>query len=55
MNFILSDFNKHQKFLPLAFTRALADYRIGILTLKEKWELLPKSKGFCSYTRVFAS
>lgn len=44
MNFILSDFNKHQKFLPLTFTRALADYRIGILTIKEKWEFYLKQK-----------
>ncbi len=39
MNLILSDFNNYKKFLPLSFTRALADFRAGILTIKEKWEL----------------
>jgi len=43
MNFILSDFNSHQKFLPLSFTRSIADFRVGILTIKEKWEILLKS------------
>lgn len=38
MNYILSDFGQHRKFLPLTFTRSIADYRVGILTLKEKWE-----------------
>jgi len=43
MNFILSDFNCHNKFLPLSFTRSIADFRVGILTIKEKWEILLKS------------
>jgi UDP-N-acetylglucosamine diphosphorylase/glucosamine-1-phosphate N-acetyltransferase len=38
MNYILSDFNYHKHFLPLSFTRSIADFRIGILTIKEKWE-----------------
>lgn len=44
MNFILSDFNNHQKFLPLSFTKSIADYRAGILTIKEKWEFFLKQK-----------
>jgi len=37
MNFIL--FDEHREdLLPLAYTRPIADFRCGILTLKEKWE-----------------
>ncbi len=38
MNYIISDFNSHDNFLPLSFTRAIAGFRVGILTIKEKWE-----------------
>jgi UDP-N-acetylglucosamine diphosphorylase/glucosamine-1-phosphate N-acetyltransferase len=44
MNYILSDFNYHKQFLPLSFTRSIADFRIGILTIREKWELLMNEK-----------
>jgi UDP-N-acetylglucosamine diphosphorylase/glucosamine-1-phosphate N-acetyltransferase len=37
MKYILSDAGNHQNFLPLAYTRAIADFRIGILTIREKW------------------
>lgn len=38
MNFILSDGSVRNNFLPFTFTRPIADIRIGILTLREKWE-----------------
>lgn len=39
MNIILFETHtQHQRFLPLTFTRPLADLRVGILTLREKWE-----------------
>ncbi|MDD3739883.1 MAG: GlmU family protein [Bacteroidales bacterium] len=38
MNIILSDLSNHKKFLPLSYTRSIADFRVGILTIKEKWE-----------------
>jgi UDP-N-acetylglucosamine diphosphorylase/glucosamine-1-phosphate N-acetyltransferase len=38
MKYILSDLNCRNNFLPLAYTRSVADMRIGILTIKEKWE-----------------
>lgn len=39
MNFVLiDDSEKWKDFLPLAFTRPLSEIRIGILTVKEKWE-----------------
>lgn len=38
-NIILFDINQqHLELLPLAFTRPIADIRIGILTIREKWE-----------------
>lgn len=38
MNFILFDDYCHFDLLPLTYTRAVADLRVGILTLREKWE-----------------
>ena len=37
MNFILFD-EAREDLLPLAYTRPIAEFRCGILTLKEKWE-----------------
>jgi UDP-N-acetylglucosamine diphosphorylase/glucosamine-1-phosphate N-acetyltransferase len=46
-NIILFDDLNRVNLLPLAFTRPLAEIRIGITTIKEKWELLT---GYvCSY------
>src|SRR5690606_8350264 len=38
MNFILSDGNRREDLFPLTLTRPVADIRIGILTIREKWE-----------------
>lgn len=39
MDFVLrDDFENWKGFLPLTFTRPLSELRIGILTLKEKWD-----------------
>ncbi len=38
MNYILTDGNKREALLPFTFTRPVADIRMGILTLREKWE-----------------
>ena len=38
MNYILSDGNHRDSLLPFTFTRPVAEIRIGILTIKEKWE-----------------
>ncbi|WP_295797085.1 GlmU family protein [Mucilaginibacter sp.] len=38
MAIILFDDNAHQTLLPLTFTRPVADLRIGILTISQKWE-----------------
>src|SRR4051812_37080465 len=37
MAIILFDDNAHQTLRPLTFTRPVADLRIGILTIAEKW------------------
>ena len=38
MNYILFDGPARNALLPFTFTRPLADIRIGILTIREKWE-----------------
>lgn len=38
MNYILFDDNSRHTLLPLTFMRPVADIRIGILTIREKWE-----------------
>ena len=44
MNIILFDGHEaRQNFFPLTLTRPIADLRVGIVTLKEKWELLLKA------------
>ena len=37
MNIILFDKNR-ENYYPLSFTRPIADFRIGIFTIREKWE-----------------
>jgi hypothetical protein len=38
MNYILFDGTVREALLPFTFTRPVADIRIGILTIREKWE-----------------
>ena len=38
MNYILFDGHERDSLLPLTYTRPVADIRIGILTIREKWE-----------------
>ena len=42
MNFILFDGPNRDRLLPFTFTRPVADIRIGILTIREKWEFFLK-------------
>ena len=42
MNVILFDSNR-DNYYPLTYTRPISDFRIGILTIKEKWEKYYKS------------
>lgn len=42
MNIILNDQITHKDLLPLTFTRSAAELRVGISTIKEKWESLLK-------------
>lgn len=40
MNYIIFDTNRnYQNFLPLTYTRPVSELRIGILTIREKWEM----------------
>ena len=47
MNYIMFDGKERDNLLPLTFTRPVADIRIGILTIREKWE---KHLGFTTTT-----
>ncbi|MCG2430149.1 GlmU family protein [Aequorivita xiaoshiensis] len=38
MNYILFDGNVRNQLLPFTFTRPVADIRVGVLTIREKWE-----------------
>ena len=38
MNYILFDGDVRTSLLPFTFTRPVADIRVGILTIREKWE-----------------
>jgi UDP-N-acetylglucosamine diphosphorylase/glucosamine-1-phosphate N-acetyltransferase len=40
MNYILFDSFHREALLPFAYTRPVADIRVGILTIREKWEKL---------------
>jgi UDP-N-acetylglucosamine diphosphorylase/glucosamine-1-phosphate N-acetyltransferase len=50
VNIILFDDLHRENLLPLTFTRPVSDLRIGITTIKEKWELSTGSQ--CSYYTV---
>ena len=39
MNYILFDGPSRNKLLPLTFTKPVADLRLGILTIRGKWEM----------------
>ena len=39
MNYILFDGPSRNNLLPFTFTRPVADIRVGILTIREKWEM----------------
>ena len=46
MNYILFDGPEREDLLPFTFTRPVADIRIGILTIREKWEKMLAQKTF---------
>ena len=47
MNYILFDDNTWNELRPLTFTRPVCEMRVGILTIKEKWEKYLNAR--CSY------
>lgn len=46
MNIILFDDECHQSLLPLTYTKPVAALRVGILTIKEKWEQYSNSVSY---------
>lgn len=55
MNIILFDCHRtRENLLPLTFTRPVADLRVGILTIREKWEKMLQAKSY-SLTEEYLS
>jgi len=54
MAIILFDGNAHQTLLPLTYTRPVADLRLGILTIAEKWSKHLK-QDFSYHTQAYLS
>jgi len=54
MNIVLFDNEHRGDLLPLTFTRPQADIRIGILTIREKWERRLQAKT-STYTQAYLS
>ena len=44
MNYVLFDSSVRDQLLPFTFTRPVADIRLGINTIREKWEYFLKQK-----------
>ncbi len=44
-NIILFDDDHWKSLLPISYTRPIADFRVGILTIKQKWELYLEGEG----------
>ena len=44
MNYILFDSFRRNNLLPFVYTRPVADIRVGILTIREKWEMMLGTK-----------
>jgi UDP-N-acetylglucosamine diphosphorylase/glucosamine-1-phosphate N-acetyltransferase len=47
MNYILFDDNSWEQLLPLTFTRPVSGIRVGILTIREKWEKILSQEISC--------
>ncbi len=54
MNYILFDDSNRNNLLPFTFTRPVADIRVGIMTLRQKWEFFLKQKTY-SITEKYLS
>lgn len=54
MAIILFDGNAHQTLLPLTYTRPVADLRLGILTIAQKWAKYLK-QGYSFHTQAYLS
>ncbi|MDT8347709.1 MAG: GlmU family protein [Flavobacteriaceae bacterium] len=54
MTILLSDFGLWNKFLPLSYTRPLAEMRCGMMSFKERWELALNTPCFY-HTEVYLS
>lgn len=55
MNYILFDDSAWKRLLPLTFTRPVSEIRIGILTIREKWDFSLKAKTSCHTQNYLAA
>ena len=53
MNYILFDGDVRNALLPFTYTKPVADIRIGILTIREKWEKYLGLTTTTSYRGIF--
>lgn len=53
MNIILFDTDHRDQLLPLTFTRPVSELRIGVLTIREKWERIFPEANFSHITSEF--
>lgn len=55
MNYILFDDNTWNELLPLTFTRPVSEIRVGIMTIREKWEKYLAGEPMSYCTRQYLS
>ncbi|MFZ9190885.1 MAG: putative sugar nucleotidyl transferase, partial [Schleiferiaceae bacterium] len=53
MHYIFHDGSEHESLKPLTWTRPVADLRVGILTLREKWSLRSPGSSFSYRTEAY--
>lgn len=53
MNYILFDDSTWEQLLPLTFTRPVCEVRVGILTIREKWEKYLETKDLSYCTKSY--
>ena len=53
MHIILFDTSERQHLLPFAFTRPVAEMRLGILTIREKWQHTLKAMSYAYCTEAY--
>ncbi len=53
MNILFFDDKSHENLLPLTFTKPVSELRVGILSIREKWEFLLPEADFSNITKGY--